>query len=310
MACEFCQLDIFTFGAICANEESLFQFLLSHGVISTSRICPQCQSQFSFDNQSKIFSCRRYRRIKNRNKKSVKIRCEIKQSMYNNTWFSQSKLSVEMISKLTCLWILLKPPRQEFCIQSLKITSNTVVDWFSYCRLVCLDWCSQNSTILGGPNVIVEIDEAKIGKRKYNRGRWIDGYWIFGAFERDTGRAFVVQVPDRTASTLINIIKEWILPGTTIISDRWRSYRELDNHGFDHMTVNHSVNFVDPDTGAHTNNIERLWRDVRSTIPRYGTRKAHSAGYLAEFLFKRKYPDVSERLHHFFKAIGETFPPN
>jgi len=29
--------------------------------------------------------------------------------------------------------------------------------------------------------VIVEIDEAKIGKRKYNCGRIIRGQWVFGA---------------------------------------------------------------------------------------------------------------------------------
>jgi len=41
---------------------------------------------------------------------------------------------------------------------------------------------------LCGSGVVVEIDEAKIGHRKYNRGRSVDGFWVFGGFERGSGR--------------------------------------------------------------------------------------------------------------------------
>ena len=54
---------------------------------------------------------------------------------------------------------------------------------------------------------------------------------------------------------LVSIIKENINPGTTIISDCWRAYNSLSEEGFKHLMVNHSVNFVDPESGAHTNII-------------------------------------------------------
>lgn len=47
--------------------------------------------------------------------------------------------------------------------------------------------------------------------------------------------------------TLIALIEKWIEPGTKIISDCWRAYRQIDPERFDHFTVNHSVTFVDPD---------------------------------------------------------------
>lgn len=43
--------------------------------------------------------------------------------------------------------------------------------------------------MLGGENIIVEIDEAKIGKRKFEKGRLITGQWI-GGFERETKKFF------------------------------------------------------------------------------------------------------------------------
>jgi len=56
-------------------------------------------------------------------------------------------------------------------------------------------------------------------------------------------------------------------------------------------------------TGAHTQHIERDWREVRGNIPRYGTREGHVLGYLAEYLFKRAYSRL-ERIETFFLGAG------
>ncbi|KAJ8930661.1 hypothetical protein NQ314_016516 [Rhamnusium bicolor] len=93
-------------------------------------------------------------------------------------------------------------------------------------------------------------------------------------------KCFFVPVENRTKDTLLEIIQKWILPGTTIMSDCWKSYDCLADEGFQHEAVNHSKNFVDPDTGAHTQNIERCWRDVRAGIPRFGRPEQHFDGYL------------------------------
>ena len=36
-----------------------------------------------------------------------------------------------------------------------------------------------DSEPIGGLDKIVEIDESKFGKRKYNKGRKVDGVWVF-----------------------------------------------------------------------------------------------------------------------------------
>jgi len=78
--------------------------------------------------------------------------------------------------------------------------------------------------MLEGQGTIVEIDEAKIRKRKFQKGRLITGQWIFGGVERETGKLFIECVPDRSASTLLTVIKKWIKPGTIIVSDCWKAY--------------------------------------------------------------------------------------
>lgn len=85
-------------------------------------------------------------------------------------------------------------------------------------------WAVSESEMIGGPGRIVEIDEAKFGRRKYHRGRFIEGQWLFGGIERGTKKLFYEQVPCRNEETLVALGEAWILPGTTIISDLWKAY--------------------------------------------------------------------------------------
>jgi transposase-like protein len=128
--------------------------------------------------------------------------------------------------------------------------------------------------MIGGTDKIVEIDESKFGKRKYHRGHRVEGQWVFGGMERGSGKVFMVPVEDRTKDTLLAIIKDYIKPGTTIYSDCWKSYDCLKDEGFVHCTVN-SINFVDPESGAHTNGIESSWRHAKRFMPHYSRWVSH-----------------------------------
>ncbi|CAF4187958.1 unnamed protein product, partial [Rotaria sordida] len=111
---------------------------------------------------------------------------------------------------------------------------------------------------------VVEIDESAWTKRKYHRGRRVGTQWVFGGIDRDTRECFAVLVGRRDPPTLIPLIHQFILPGTTIYSDRWPAYNLINNEIYGpkryiRQTVNHSVNFVDPITGVHTQNVENMW---------------------------------------------------
>ena len=73
--------------------------------------------------------------------------------------------------------------------------------------------------------------------------------------------------------------------------------------------VNHSINFVDPVTHAHTNTIERRWIDLKNLVPKFGRRKEQYVGYLAMAYFKLHFRDSRQRLHAFFKVAAELYPP-
>lgn len=75
--------------------------------------------------------------------------------------------------------------------------------------------------------MVIGIDEAKFGKLKYNSGLWIEGQWVFGGIQRDTGNCSLVLVETRDAATLLGILKECVLIGKTIVRDCWKAYNCL-----------------------------------------------------------------------------------
>ena len=105
------------------------------------------------------------------------------------------------------------------------------VDQASYCREICLRAYVDNPKQIGGNGKHVEINESKFGKRKHWRGHHVNGAWVFGGVERESGKVFMEVVEKRDAET-DPINKKQIAPDTTIISDCWKAYCSLSAEGF------------------------------------------------------------------------------
>ena len=54
------------------------------------------------------------------------------------------------------------------------------------------------------------------------------------------------------------------------------------------MSVNHSKHFVDPDTGAHTQKIEAMWRALKHRVGQGGVRHEDLHNHFAEFIYMRQ----------------------
>ncbi|KAE9542513.1 hypothetical protein AGLY_003374, partial [Aphis glycines] len=188
---------------------------------------------------------------------------------------------------------------------------NRICHWSSFHREVVFEAMITNHNKIDGVGQVVEIDESKFGRRKYNHGHRVDGQWIFGGgFQRETGACFLIPVEKRDKDTLLTAINDWILPGTTIISYCWKSYQCLEDERFVHLTVNHSIQFKNPETGAHTNNVEGMWRHAKASLSQYCRKKRFYGGYLAKFMFLKRCRILNiEPLTEFFKLAGELYDP-
>ncbi|CAF3455500.1 unnamed protein product, partial [Rotaria sp. Silwood2] len=138
-------------------------------------------------------------------------------------------------------------------------------------------------------------------QRNRNYGRRIEGPWIFGIAEptEEGHEVRFFHVQRRDAATLIPIIWKHVYPGTTIWSDEWKAYSRLQTgYGYDHQTVNHSQNFIDPNTGCHTQLIESLWSHTKTKILRTMRGSTLLESHLTEYWYrtthKNMFPSILE----------------
>ncbi|KII74884.1 hypothetical protein RF11_06365 [Thelohanellus kitauei] len=95
---------------------------------------------------------------------------------------------------------------------------------------------TKNSSDNCGDNIEVKIDESKLGKHKDHRCHTVSGVWVLGGIERTVEcHVFLVEVPDRTAETLLRIIRTNVLPESIIITDVFRSSNHLSRF-YNHQT--------------------------------------------------------------------------
>ena len=182
---------------------------------------------------------------------------------------------------------------------------ETICDYKRYCRDIYFQVLQDNCTTeIGGPGLHVEIDESKFGKTKYNRGRVVKGQWVFGAICHETKEFFVTTVENLDKKTLLPIICERIRPRSIIFSDCWKAYSTLNTLEYEHQTVNHKYNFVDPTTYAHTQNIEILWWQIKRNLP--STHSYHDQLYLhlSKYMWRNCKDSSSDLFVEFLKDAG------
>ena len=136
---------------------------------------------------------------------------------------------------------------------------------------------------------------------QYNRGRRPhQEIWVFGMVDvsQQPAMGYMEIVQQRDAPTLLPIIQAHTQAGTTIHSDQWAAYRNVRTlPGIaSHQTVNHSLEFVNPVTGTHTQNIESYWNRVKGKLKRMKGCHAHQLpSYLDEFMWRERYGGQTRR---------------
>ena len=136
---------------------------------------------------------------------------------------------------------------------------------------------------------------------------------MFGLVDTSQSPAlgYMEVVARRDAATLLPIINTHTAPGTIVHSDEWAAYRNVQNlpNVSSHGTVNHSVTFVDPTTGVHTQNVESYWCRVKTKLKRMRGCHSHQLpSYLDEFMWRERYGETArDALEKIMRDIAQQY---
>ena len=292
-------IDFLTLGAILNNIGETIVFLRQRGILATHYMCcgVMCSEVKSHSSDGFEFRCRA---------------CKSRYSARTGSFFYSSKLSLKKIVSVIFFFTKGIPSGKAADMMAKTLSRKSIEQWYLFLREVCSHALIQNPFRLGGVNV-VELDETCVGHlRKFNRG-YQRGFhaWVFGLLDIGTKKCHLQIVDRRDRNTLFPIIQHHILPGSTIHSDEAAVYATLNQAGYIHHTVCHEDNFVNPDDGTHTNNIENLWANLKTKLRNgRGVREEHLPAHIDEFVWRWNHKGDDCLFDSFLNDLAVLYPVN
>jgi len=261
-----------TISQILTNPEEAEAYLFLKGVIYPQPSCALCSGPTK--RKKNLWLC-------------IKKSCAKSISVFHGSFFEKTCLNCAQILHISYLWLSKVSSSSMTTITGHS--KNTITNYIKYLNQLVSENMQEERSMIGGPNIIVEIDECKIAKRKYHQGHRVEGAWIVGGVERTQVRnLFVVRVEDRSADTLEHVIRQFVRSGSIVYTDCWKGYTCLKDMDVQHCTVNHSKYFRDPETQVHTNTIEGTWSGLKRTIPICNQSKNSVDDHLQLFIWRRQ----------------------
>ncbi|KCZ78687.1 hypothetical protein H311_00278 [Anncaliia algerae PRA109] len=268
-------------------QKVLIERLMSLGLIQRSFLCSYCEMEMLLRNKK---THDEYAWVCNN------LCCEFyrtTRSIRSNSIFEDFRCSIMDVYLIIYSWSIDKPIKS--IVTEFDIPKRTIIKIYKILRSLVNRHLEADPIRLGGINKVCQIDESLFcHKVKAHRGRAPEtSLWVFGIVDTSfsPAKGYMEIVPDRSARTLLPIIRKVCKPGTIIHSDEWSAYGQIQSQlGFIHKTVNHSYYFVDPDTNTHTQNIESYWNKQKLKLKALrGVRRADLPFYIAEFIWKENY---------------------
>lgn len=281
-----------------SSVENVIIFCVANGLISDGFQCPKCGKSMKLfphnDSYDKYeWVCRVDSPPSHRTKRSIR----------SGSWFADSRMPISDILLLTHLFVM--EMSHQTIMYELDLTKQAVSDWYAYFREVCLIECFNMHEPIGGVEKSVEITTSELKQREFHRGKHISGRWVYAGMERGTNKYFFKVVEKKDRATLLEVIKNFVLPGSTVFSDSWDDC--LEDESFKRLSADNSLCLENSLQGVRSNFIVSSWSVIKRSLTDKCARD-HFDSYIGEYFWRKNHSDTKDLTRAFLQAVKTVYP--
>lgn len=191
-----------------------------------------------------------------------------------------------------------------------RLNRHTVERYFAHFRSMIEDEMIRRS---GGGELefyggAVEVDVMHVQDvRDEEHETEIGDYMILGLFEPDSGILRTRIIDDEKTRTIEPIIQELVPHQCLIFTDSHAAFRNLNDLGYEHYSVNHTADdWSHDDIDANgdpitvtTNHLESLWGDLRPRVEPY---YARTVARIGSELHRLAFDTMGSKLLHLYRV--------
>ena len=130
------------------NPEDIIDYLKPRGLLRTQQDCPTCGVFMEWKKRPTCGDKFTWRCPM----------CHCRKSIRNESYFSKSKLSLQTWLQLIHHWSMDMPVTQ--AAKQAKVSEKRTIDIYQYLRDACSTKLLATPIVLGGPGIVVQIDES------------------------------------------------------------------------------------------------------------------------------------------------------
>lgn len=163
-----------------------------------------------------------------------------------------------------------------------------------------MEFCLNNNEQIGGKGKIIELYECGFGEKSLKKNK--QGTWLYAGLDKSIKGCFYVVVNGQSKDNLLKIVKDYVLPGTTISSECWKTHKCLKDKDFLNQKTSREINFLVPMAGSAGGS----WGGLKRYLRGQNLSKSELHSYIAEY-FCRSILDKECFFEEFCKEVVHLY---
>lgn len=189
-----------------------------------------------------------------------------------------------------------------------QISENTVEEWFQFFREVCAFIIINYTEAIGGQGHVIELCEYQLQTKEDNSY----DLWFITGIDRSKGNNFAVHVEDLDYDTVWPVIKNYILPGSVVVTPRYKEFLKRETN-----SKNERLVFVHPGNCMRRQgdfHLDDMWNDLKMFIQKEMPQNQSDCTELYAYhylYFKRDIfcnKPTSELILQFLSDVKQVYP--